>query len=211
MIFRLNDSYDFPEPSYAEPDGLLAIGGDLDPGRLINAYQLGIFPWYNENEPICWFSPHERCVIYPENFHRSKSMDKFLRKFKPSFTMDTAFVEVIRSCQIIERKDQDGTWINNDMVEAYTKLFKLGWAHSFEIWIDGQLAGGLYGVCINQVLCGESMFSKISNASKALMAWICQSKNYSLIDCQVPNPHLLSLGANLISRDEFMKILSEEK
>jgi leucyl/phenylalanyl-tRNA---protein transferase len=210
MIFELDDSYRFPDPSLAEEDGLLAIGGDLSEQRLINAYHLGIFPWYNEEDPICWYAPHERCVIKPAEFHLTKSLSKFMRMNGFEFTQNKVFHEVIHSCKIISRKGQDGTWINDDMIAAYIKLHKAGWAHSFEIWKNGALAGGIYGVRINHVFCGESMFSNISNASKALMAWICGSDIFRLIDCQVPNPHLISLGAKMISRNEFMNFLNDK-
>jgi len=207
MVFRLDETYHFPDPSLAEDDGLLAIGGDLHEQRLINAYQLGIFPWYNEDDPICWFSPHERCVLFPTEFHKSRSLKKRMKAHDFNFTSNQAFHEVIRNCKLIERPGQDGTWINDDMVEAYTKLHETGRAHSYEIWENGNLAGGIYGVKVNHVFCGESMFSAVTDASKILLAWICDTLPYRMIDCQVPNPHLMSLGARMISRSEFMKEL----
>ena len=208
MIFQLPEQeLIFPEPSLAEPDGLLAIGGDLSRDRLILAYQQGIFPWFSEGDPICWFSPHERCVIYPNQVKVSKSMKKVLKDEIFTVTMDTAFEEVIASCAQTPRRDQDGTWITTAMQDAYIDLHQNGWAHSVEVWYDDQLAGGLYGMHINNVFCGESMFSLMSNASKTALIWLCQTNKFSLIDCQVPNDHLLSLGAEMISRETYTAIL----
>ncbi|MCX2485090.1 leucyl/phenylalanyl-tRNA--protein transferase [Pedobacter sp. MR2016-24] len=208
MIFQLPEQeLIFPDPSLAEPDGLLAIGGDLSRDRLILAYQHGIFPWFSEGDPICWFSPHERCVIYPNQVKVSKSMKKVLKDEIFTVTMDTAFEEVIASCAQTPRRDQDGTWITTAMQDAYIDLHQNGWAHSVEVWYDDQLAGGLYGMHINNVFCGESMFSLMSNASKTALIWLCQTNKFSLIDCQVPNDHLLSLGAEMISRETYTAIL----
>ena len=208
MIFQLPEQeLIFPDPSLAEPDGLLAIGGDLSRDRLILAYQHGIFPWFSEGDPICWFSPHERCVIYPDQVKVSKSMKKVLKDEIFTVTMDTAFEEVIASCAQTPRRDQDGTWITTAMQDAYIDLHRNGWAHSVEVWYGDQLAGGLYGMHINNVFCGESMFSLVSNASKTALIWLCRTNNFSLIDCQVPNDHLLSLGAEMISRERYTGIL----
>jgi len=208
MIFQLPEQeLIFPDPSLAEPDGLLGIGGDLSRDRLILAYQHGIFPWFSEGDPICWFSPHERCVIYPNQVKVSKSMKKVLKDEIFTVTMDTAFEEVIASCAQTPRRDQDGTWITTAMQDAYIDLHQNGWAHSVEVWYDDQLAGGLYGMHINNVFCGESMFSLMSNASKTALIWLCQTNKFSLIDCQVPNDHLLSLGAEMISRETYTAIL----
>ena len=208
MIFQLPEQeLIFPDPSLAEPDGLLAIGGDLSRDRLILAYQHGIFPWFSEGDPICWFSPHERCVIYPDQVKVSKSMKKVMKDEIFTVTMDTAFEEVIASCAQTPRKDQDGTWITTAMQDAYIDLHRNGWAHSVEVWYGDQLAGGLYGMHINNVFCGESMFSLMSNASKTALIWLCRTNKFSLIDCQVPNDHLLSLGAEMISRETYTAIL----
>ena len=208
MIFQLPEQeLIFPDPSLAEPDGLLAIGGDLSRDRLLLAYQHGIFPWFSEGDPICWFSPHERCVIYPDQVKVSKSMKKVLKDEIFTVTMDTAFEEVIASCAQTPRKDQDGTWITTAMQDAYIDLHRNGWAHSVEVWYGDQLAGGLYGMHINNVFCGESMFSLMSNASKTALIWLCRTNKFSLIDCQVPNDHLLSLGAEMISRETYTAIL----
>ena len=208
MIFQLaEEELVFPHPSLAEEDGLLAIGGDLSIPRLLLAYQNGIFPWFSEGDPICWFSPHERCVIYPNQVKVSKSMKKVLKDEIFTVTMDTAFEEVIASCAQTPRRDQDGTWITTAMQDAYIDLHRNGWAHSVEVWYGDQLAGGLYGMHINNVFCGESMFSLMSNASKTALIWLCRTNKFSLIDCQVPNDHLLSLGAEMISRETYTAIL----
>ena len=208
MIFQLPEQeLVFPDPSLAEPDGLLAIGGDLSRKRLILAYQHGIFPWFSEGDPICWFSPHERCVIYPDQVKVSKSMKKVLKDQLFTVTIDTAFEEVIACCAQTPRRDQDGTWITTAMQDAYIDLHQSGWAHSVEVWYDDQLVGGLYGMHVNNVFCGESMFSLMSNASKTALIWLCRTNKFSLIDCQVPNDHLLSLGAEMISRETYTGIL----
>lgn len=211
MIFQLPENeLIFPNPSLAEPDGLLAIGGDLSSDRLILAYENGIFPWFSEEEPICWYAPHERCVIYPEKVKISKSMRKIIVDQIFTVTMDTAFEEVIVNCAQTPRKDQDGTWITTAMQQAYIKLHKEGWAHSVEVWHNGKLTGGLYGIHINNVFCGESMFSLMSNASKTALIWLCKTNKYNLIDCQVPNDHLLSLGAEMIPRDNYTDLLYDK-
>jgi leucyl/phenylalanyl-tRNA--protein transferase len=214
MVFGLDELYlAFPDPALADPDGLLAIGGDLSPERLKNAYASGIFPWFSEGDPILWFAPHERCVIFPERVKVSKSMQKVLQSGLFQITWDQAFAQVIRGCAVVDRtkQGQDGTWITDDMQEAYLKLHELGMAHSVEVWRDGQLVGGLYGVVVNKVFCGESMFSLVSNASKAALISLCRSGRFELIDCQLPNPHLMSLGAELIPRKEYLKILKQQQ
>jgi leucyl/phenylalanyl-tRNA--protein transferase len=208
MIFQLSESeLWFPEPELAEEDGLLAVGGDLSPERLILAYQNGIFPWFSEESPILWYAPHERFVLFPQKLKLSKTMRKLLKTNKFKLTFNTAFPDVIRACATISREDQLGTWITNDMEKAYIQLFELGYAHSVEVWENDQLVGGLYGVEMNSIFCGESMFSKVSNASKVALISLCQNKNYKLIDCQVHSDHLESLGAELISTNQFMEFL----
>jgi leucyl/phenylalanyl-tRNA--protein transferase len=208
MVFKLDDNeLVFPNPGLADPDGLLAIGGDLKPERLIQAYKNGIFPWFSEGDPICWYAPPERCVIFPENMIISKSMYKVFKSDTFNVTYDQSFKEVIENCAKIGRKDQAGTWITDQMREAYVELHKRGYAHSVEVWQDGLLIGGLYGVQINAVFCGESMFSKVSNASKCALIWLCQHKNFSMIDCQLPNNHLMSLGAEMIDNGQYMNWL----
>jgi len=210
MVFKLDDNeVVFPNPALADPDGLLAIGGDLRPERLILAYHNGIFPWFSEDDPICWYAPVERCVIFPEEVFISKSMSRLLLRNAFHVTYDQAFKEVIENCAKIGRRDQDGTWITADMQSAYIELHKRGYAHSVEIWQEGTLVGGLYGVQINSVFCGESMFSKVSNASKVALIWLCKNRNLSLIDCQLPNDHLMSLGAKMIDNHMYSQYLSE--
>jgi leucyl/phenylalanyl-tRNA--protein transferase len=214
MVFGLDELYlAFPDPALADPDGLLAIGGDLSPERLKNAYASGIFPWFSEGDPILWFAPHERCVIFPERVKVSKSMQKVLQGSVFQITWDQAFAQVIQGCAVVDRtkQGQDGTWITDDMQEAYLKLHQLGMAHSVEVWQDGQLVGGLYGVVVNKVFCGESMFSLVSNASKTALISLCRSRRFELIDCQLPNPHLMSLGAELIPAKEYLKILKQQQ
>ena len=210
MIFQLSeDTIWFPEPELADEDGLLAVGGDLSPARLILAYQNGIFPWFSEESPILWYAPHKRFVLFPEKLKLSKTMRKLLKTNKFKVTFDTAFSNVIRACATISREDQLGTWITNDMERAYIKLFELGYAHSIEVWENDQLVGGLYGVEMNSVFCGESMFSKVSNASKVALISLCQNKNYKLIDCQVHSDHLESLGAEFINMNQFVNYLNK--
>lgn len=211
MVFRLpEDEIVFPNPELADEDGLLAIGGDLSAERLILAYQHGIFPWFSDDDPICWYSPHERCVIYPDKVKVSKSMKQTLRNGGFKVTADKAFEKVISNCAKMPRKDQPGTWITREMQEAYINLHQLGWAHSVEVWKEGKLAGGLYGIAIGKVFCGESMFSLESNASKVAMVFLCQQTNFELIDCQLPNDHLLSLGAQMIDRETYMRALEQK-
>jgi leucyl/phenylalanyl-tRNA---protein transferase len=212
MIFELDDNdITFPNPALAEPDGLLAIGGDLSMERLKLAYHSGIFPWYSDDEPICWYAPHERCVIYTNKIFVSKSMQQVLHKKTFTITTNTCFADVIQHCANTNRKDQDGTWITNEMQEAYIQLNKLGIAKSVEVWKNNELVGGLYGLEINNLFCGESMFSKVSNASKAALIWLCKENNYSLIDCQVRTEHLISMGAEMIKQNEYLEILHSNK
>ncbi len=211
MIFQLHDTdISFPNPALAEPDGLLAIGGDLNTERLLLAYKSGIFPWYSDDEPICWYAPAERCVLFPERIFVSKSMQQIINKKIFNITTNTCFEDVIQHCASTNRKDQDGTWITNEMQNAYINLHKLGVAKSVEVWHNKELVGGLYGLEINSIFCGESMFSKVSNASKAALVWLCKEKNYRLIDCQVRTEHLISMGAQMIARDEYLFFLKSK-
>lgn len=208
MIFRLHEQdIRFPDPALAEDDGLLALGGDLRPSRLIMAYQNGIFPWHQHEGVFFWYAPHERFVLFPETLKIRKSMRQILRSGRFSVTKNQAFSEVIRACARQPRPGQSGTWIDSDMQRAYIALHEAGHAHSWECWADGQLVGGLYGVAVGRVFCGESMFSKVSNASKVALVALCRSGRYSLIDCQVYSPHLASLGATMIPREEYMAYL----
>jgi len=207
MFFQLlDDDLSFPNPALAEEDGLLAIGGDLSLQRLLLAYSNGIFPWFSEGEPILWYSPHQRCVIYPDKIKISKSMKKVLRDGIFKITVNTAFAQVIRNCASTPREGQNGTWITNEMQEAYLNLHRQGFAHSVEVWINEKLVGGLYGLKVNRVFCGESMFSHVSNASKAALIFLSKT-DIDLIDCQLPNDHLMRLGAEMIQRVTYMKIL----
>ncbi|HEY1024863.1 MAG TPA: leucyl/phenylalanyl-tRNA--protein transferase [Sphingobacteriaceae bacterium] len=211
MIYQLDDEdIWFPSPANAEQDGLLAVGGDLSSERLMLAYHWGIFPWYSDETPILWYSPHERFVIFPERIRVSKSMRQVLRKGIFTITFNEAFEEVIGACATSERADQNGTWITDDMQQAYVRLHKLGFAHSVEVWSGNALVGGLYGVAVGKVFCGESMFSRMSNASKAALIWLCTGKRFEMIDCQFHTAHLESLGAEFISREEYLAILQRD-
>lgn len=207
MIFQLTDDLIFPKPDLAEEDGLLAIGGDLSVERLLLAYENGIFPWFNEDDPILWYSPPQRFVLYPNQIKISKSMAKILKSGVFNVTYNQAFELVINNCAQVYRKEQEGTWINKLMINAYLNLHKKGFAHSLEVWEGTELVGGLYGVFMNGVFCGESMFSKKSNASKAALIWLCENAKIRLIDCQVYTPHLESIGAVLIDRSAFLEVL----
>ena len=210
MFFQLlADDPAFPDPALAEEDGLLAIGGDLSMERLLIAYSNGIFPWFSEGDPILWYSPHERCVIYPDKIKISKSMKQVLKQGIFKVTLNQAFKEVILKCATTPRKGQDGTWITTEMQEAYLRLHENGYAHSVEVWQDDKLVGGLYGLKVNRVFCGESMFSQVSNASKTALIFLSEL-NIELIDCQLPNDHLMSLGAEMISRERYMEMLQSQ-
>jgi leucyl/phenylalanyl-tRNA--protein transferase len=209
MYFVTKELY-FPPVEEASYEGILAIGGDLSVKRLLLAYENGIFPWYNENEPILWWSPSERMVVNPNDYKASKSLRNIINRNIFEVTINKDFEAVIKNCQKIDRKEQDGTWISNEIIKSYTKLHQLGKAMSFEVWQNGELVGGLYGVDLGHVFCGESMFSKISNASKVAFVKLIdylKQNNYKLLDCQVHNDHLEKLGAFEISRATFMKIL----
>ena len=208
MIFRLTDELIFPNPALAEEDGLLAIEGDLSKERLLLAYQNGIFPWFSDDSPILWYSPHERFVLFPNQIKISKSMQQVLKSKKFKITFDTAFKEVIMACADAKREDQDGTWITSEMQEAYLNLHHDGIAHSIEVWENNELVGGLYGVAVGKVFCGESMFSKKANTSKCALIWLCQNGNFEIIDCQIHSEHLEKLGAEMMSREEFTTYLN---
>ena len=187
---------------------MLAVGGDLSSERLIHAYSKGIFPWFEDDEPLLWWSPDPRFVLFPENLKISKSMKQILRKNMFEVTVNKDFKSVIEHCSIAKREGQDGTWITDQMTKAYTKLHQLGYAKSVEVWQNNELVGGLYGVDLgNKVFCGESMFTKVSNASKVGFITFVQNSNYKLIDCQVHTKHLESLGAGSIPRTEFLRFL----
>lgn len=205
----LTQNIEFPNVSEATKDGLLAIGGDLSVKRLLYAYNHGIFPWFNEGEPILWWSPNPRFVLFPENLKVSKSMKQILRNKDFTVTINKAFKEVITECSKVKRKGQADTWITNGMIESYIKLHELGYATSFEVWNNNDLVGGFYGIDLkNGVFCGESMFSKESNTSKIAFITFVQNTNYKIIDCQVYTKHLESLGAEEINREVFLKFLN---
>ncbi len=210
-MYFLSKELFFPPVSEANPDGILAIGGDLSLERLILAYKSGIFPWFEEGEPIFWWSPNPRMVLFLDELVVSKSMRNILDRNIFKVTFNQNFREVISNCQKIKREGQNGTWITQDMIEAYCKLNEMGIAKSVEVWQNDELVGGLYGIDLGHVFCGESMFSKVSNASKvAFIALVNQLKDadYKILDCQVHNEHLQSLGCREIERDKFMKILN---
>ncbi len=213
MIFRLDPVHcAFPDPALADDDGLLAVGGDLSVKRLLNAYRQGIFPWFSDESPILWYAPHERFVIPSAELHVSKSLAKVLRSGTFSVTFNRAFDEVIRQCATIPRKrDSDGelpgTWITADMQHAYGALHRAGYAWSVETWQDGYLAGGLYGVVVGRIFCGESMFSRRTDASKAALATLAQCGKFDLIDCQLPNDHLERLGGRMMDGAAFRRLL----
>jgi len=209
-MFLLSKDLVFPPVHLADKDGLLAIGGDLSLERLLLAYKSGIFPWYNPGEPIIWYSPNLRMVLFPKDLKISKSMKQLIRKNEFKITFNQNFKAVISNCKTIKRDGQGGTWITDEMQDAYLKLHEKGIAKSVEVWLENELVGGLYGIDLGTVFCGESMFSKISNTSKLAFIYLVQKlkkENYKLIDCQVYNPHLESLGADEISREEFLKYL----
>jgi len=209
-IFVIEDEISFPPVHLAEPDGLLAIGGDLSPKRLLDAYKKGIFPWY-EGEYILWWCPDPRFVLFPGELKISHSMKQLLRQDNFQFTIDKAFDKVIHQCRMMKRKEQHGTWITDAVEKAFNKMHLLGHAHSAETWNGDQLVGGLYGIRMGKVFFGESMFSTVSNASKfAFINYVQQLKNegVELIDCQVHTPHLESLGARMIPREEFVHLLN---
>ena len=204
----LTKKIEFPNVSEATVDGLLAVGGDLSTDRLLYAYSNGIFPWFDTNEPILWWAPDPRFVLFPEDLKVSKSMKQILRKNQFKVTENEAFRDVIINCSLTKREGQLGTWITDNMVEAYIKLYEMGYAKSIEVWQNDDLVGGLYGIDLNNgMFCGESMFAKVSNASKVGFITLVQKSNYKLIDCQLHTKHLESLGGKHMSRTEFLKYL----
>jgi leucyl/phenylalanyl-tRNA--protein transferase len=209
-MYHVTEALYFPAVETASPEGILAFGGDLSPERLFLAYRSGIFPWFEAGEPILWWSPNPRMVLFFDELKVSKSMRNILNRaiFKVTFNQD--FRAVISNCQNVKRDGQNGTWITNEMIEAYCKLHELGIAKSVEVWKDDKLVGGLYGIDLGHVFCGESMFSLESNASKvAFISLVNQlkSENYQVLDCQVYNEHLESLGCRELNRDDFIKII----
>ena len=212
-MFFLGDELSFPPVGRANEYGLLAIGGDLSMDRLKLAYRSGIFPWYSQGQPISWYSPDPRMVLFPDELKISKSMRQIIRSKRFKVTFNQSFENVISNCKTIDRslQDQDSTWITDEMQQAYINLHQEGWAKSIEVWENNELVGGLYGVEVGSVFCGESMFSKVSNASKMALIALSENNNnpYTLIDCQVYNEHPASLGAREILRERFLAYLRQ--
>lgn len=211
-LFLLSEDLYFPDPSDSLPDGLLALGGELSADRLLLGYEKGIFPWYNPEDPILWWSPDPRCFLFHADLKISKSMRNIRNRKQFKVTFDWAFDQVIRACSVAPRRDQDGTWITNDIIEAYTSLHDLGVAHSVEVWEGEELVGGLYGVSLGNMFFGESMFSNKSNTSKLAFITLSEAlhqKGFSGIDCQIMNDHLASMGATDIPRNQFLSLLNE--
>ena len=205
----LNDTIEFPPLSEANNDGLLAVGGDLSSKRVLLAYQSGIFPWYEANQPLLWWAPNPRFVLYPSKLKVSKSCKRLLKSKKFEVSVNRNFKDVILACAKVKRQSQSGTWITDKMIDVYCELHQMGFAKSVEVWLDNKLVGGLYGVQFNEDLfCGESMFSYVSNASKIGFISFIQMSDFKLIDCQVHSSHLESLGAEKINRSDFMQHLT---
>ncbi|MCU0591082.1 MAG: leucyl/phenylalanyl-tRNA--protein transferase [Desulfobacterales bacterium] len=209
-VFVLSEDLRFPPPRLATPEGLLAVGGDLSQERLLLAYRQGIFPWYSDDEPILWWSPDPRLVLYPREFHRSRSLEKVIRRGEFRVTTDRAFETVIRECAAVRTAGKEGTWIVPDMIRAYCDLHRMGVAHSVEAWSGQRLAGGLYGVSLGSGFFGESMFTRETNASKVALAALTAyltAEGFDLIDCQVTTGHLQRMGAREVPRDRYLKEL----
>ena len=209
-VFLLSDTIEFPTPHLASEDGLLAVGGDLSQERLLLAYRMGIFPWFSNNEPILWWSPDPRLVLYPHEIKISKTLRKIIKKDVFNVSMDLAFNEVINQCAQVRVQKNEGTWIVRDMIDAYCNLHEAGFAHSVEVWHQGDLAGGLYGVSLGKCFFGESMFTRVSNASNVGLVKLLEhlkELSFDMIDCQVPTEHLIRFGARKIPRKLFLKQL----
>ncbi len=208
-VWQLDERLIFPDPEFGQEDGLLAIGGDLSKERLLLAYSCGIFPWFIYEDNVYWFSPNPRCVLFPDELKFSKSMQQLFKKKKFQITIDKQFKKVIKNCASVKRKTGYETWIDQKFINAYIHLFNSGHAHSIEVWENKKLVGGLYGVNLGNCFFGESMFSVVSNASKYAFIFLAQHFNFHIIDCQVYNEHLASLGATNISRDKFLLALEK--
>lgn len=211
MVYHLDSDYiGFPNPEESEPNGLIAVGGDLSPLRLLSAYCSGIFPWYSQGEPLLWWSLNPRMVLFPDEFRYSKSLRRVVRSRKFEVRIDTCFEQVMRRCGTIGRQGQEGTWITEEMVHAYVELHRLGFAHSFETFFQGELVGGLYGVSVGDIFCGESMFHTLTDASKVALVRLvdfCRAHHFRLIDAQQETRHLASLGARPIARRAYLEML----
>jgi leucyl/phenylalanyl-tRNA--protein transferase len=211
-VYQLSEDLVFPSPHLASKEGLLAVGGDLTRNRLLLAYSLGIFPWYSEGEPILWWSPDPRLVLYPNELKVSRSLDKVINKDRFKVTVDCAFERVIKDCARVRLENREGTWIVDEMVKAYCRLHESGFAHSIEAWAGDRLAGGLYGVSLGKCFFGESMFTRISNASKVAFVVLVnhlKSQGFAMIDCQITTGHLTRFGAREISRARYLDELDE--
>ena len=211
-VFRLTDELIFPDPRWATREGLLAVGGDLSPERLLLAYRTGIFPWYGENEPILWWSPNPRCVLFPQEIYISRRLERVLRQRRFRLTCNQAFTRVVSACADVRVQKGAQTWLIAEMQEAYQELHELGFAHSVEAWEGDELVGGLYGVALGKFFFGESMFHRRTNASKVILAQLVRyldREEFILLDCQIPNPHLASMGARDVPRDDFLGLLVE--
>lgn len=211
-VFRLSEDIEFPPAKFSREDGLLAVGGDLSKERILLAYRMGIFPWFSGGDPILWWSPDPRLVLFPDEIKISRSLKKLIRQKKFQVTFDTAFREVISACADIRIEKNEETWISRDMIEAYCRLYASGYAHSVETWSDGRLVGGLYGVSLGTAFFGESMFAYEANASKVAFVELANyllRYHFDLIDCQVTTDHLLRFGAREISRTEFLGLIEE--
>lgn len=210
-VFRLSDDLIFPDPRWATKEGLLAVGGDLSPERLVLAYRLGVFPWYGEGEPLLWWSPDPRCVLVPAEVYVSRRLERIIKQQRFSLTCNQAFDQVVSACADVRVKKGEETWLIAEMQKAYQALHELGYAHSVEAWHGEELVGGLYGVALGKFFFGESMFHFEANASKVILAALArylEQEGFVLLDCQVPNPHLFSMGARQISRDSFLEHLA---
>ncbi|MFA7083282.1 MAG: leucyl/phenylalanyl-tRNA--protein transferase [Arcobacteraceae bacterium] len=205
-------SYTFPNPLHFNDEGLLAYGGDLNPNRIMKAYMSGIFPWYNKEDPILWWSPNPRFVLFLEDFKVSKSLRKRIESNCYEVKFNHNFLQTIKECSKVPRLGQNGTWIQQEMIEAYSKLHEMGHAHSFETYFEGELVGGGYGIGVGNMFCGESMFALKTDASKVALYYLVQhlkEQGFFFIDCQIPTPHLASLGAKTIAREEFLQLVKQ--
>ncbi len=207
-----HDRFSFPDPRRAECDGIVGVGGNLSPGMLISAYRQGIFPWFSDGEPILWWSPDPRFVVFPDSLHVSKSMRKVLRQEQFSYSLDRAFNDVVQACASVDRTHEDGTWITEEMQDAYRRMHEIGYAHSLEAWREGELVGGLYGISFGRAFFGESMFAHVSDASKGAFILLCRllfSRGFTFIDAQIYSSHLERLGGVHVARSEFLELLSD--
>ena len=211
-VYRLTEELLFPDPRWATPEGLLAIGGDLSPERLLLAYLIGIFPWYGEEQPILWWSPDPRCVLFPQDIYVSRRLARLIRQRRFHLTCNLAFARVVTACADLRIQNGEATWLISAMQDAYRELHALGFAHSVEAWYGDELVGGLYGVALGKFFFGESMFHRRSNASKVILAQLARyldREGFLLLDCQVPNPHLQSMGARDVPREDFLELLAK--